>query len=622
MRVQHPATTALLVTLAAMIGAAAQVVAGTWVSPSAIATAAVSELPPELVLLFSNPRETNRGKAKRRAELHLIDFVELMWPVIEPEQPFVRSWVQEAICMHLEAITTGRITNFLGNVPPGSTKSYLVNVFWPAWEWGPQNRPDLRYMSWSYSPKLTEDANEACRKIIESDVYQEFWGDRFEILSDTDAKSYYKNDKGGWRRASSIKGGATGYRADRLIWDDPINVKDADSKAELRLAQRWFSRTLPTRVRNASSNISRVKVPFWVREVHGLGLEDNPDDGDRKATMSATVGIMQRVHLHDIAGIILKNPALNYEVLIIEMRYKGAAHPARKLDTWRPSTVGYEDPRGPRVAAFRATIAEALLVPKVDRDAWWNLRFGMLEMGLQIAMLADPIRFPEEAVQGLEAQMMLEGGSDAVAAQLDQWPLAEIGSTFSIDKLPVIEPHEVPPGVISDWRGWDWAGSDSATADRTASARTTRGTNKRFYLMHTAAQAGGPAATDRFVKQQHKDDPPSVRWSLPKDPGGTSIHFNAYVCRELCPGRDVESSREEGDKEFRARPVASQAAHDNFVIVRHPGWEIARQELIDFPYGEHDDIVDAISRSFMQHVTAPPEDSVSGGGGFIIRPAA
>jgi predicted phage terminase large subunit-like protein len=581
----HPARL-LLVTATLLLAGAAQALAGVSFAPRAAAMHAgngalgfaLNHLPPELVLLFSHERETNLAKAKRRAELHLIDFVELMWPIVEREQPFVRGWVQEAICQHLEAVTDGVITNLLGNVPPGSTKSYLVNVFWPAWEWGPRNRPDLRYMSWSYDPRLTEEANDQCRKIIESEVYQRFWGDRFEILDDTDAKSYYKNDKGGWRRSSSIRGGGTGYRADRLIWDDPISVKQADSPAALKEATRWFARTLPTRVRNASGGISKVKVPYWVREVHGMNLEDDPDDGTRKATISATVGIMQRLHPHDISGIILKNPELGYEILLIEMRYKGDQHPARKLPTWKPSSIGYRDPR------------------------------------MKIGELADPIRFDEAAIAKLEAQLASEGlGRDAIAAQLDQWPVEGTGAKFDPNKLKIIEPHEAPTLTAADWRGWDWAGGEGPQADRTASARIRRGTDARFYLVHTAAQRGGPAKTDAFIKTQHRDDPPGVRWSLPKDPGGTSIHFNAYVARELCPGRTVTSSREEGDKEHRFGPVASQIDQDNFVIVRHPGCEIARAEMIDFPWGDHDDIVDGVSRAFMEHVRRPVKHAPDGG---------
>lgn len=533
----------------------------------------------ELALLLADIGATRMRTAKRRAELRLIDFVELMWPVLEPEQPFVRSWVQEAICMHLEAVTDGRIQNLLANVPPGSTKTYLVNVFWPAWEWGPRNRPDLRYMSWSYSPKLTEDANDACRRLIKSEVYQRFWGDRFELDDSSDAKGYYRNNKGGWRRASSVSGAATGFRADRLIWDDPINVKDARSKAKLLEASEWFSKTLPTRVRNAAGEITKVKVPFWVRHVHGMGLEDDPLDGARKATVSATVGIMQRVHLHDISGIILKNPALGYEVLLIEMRYKGDAHPARRLPTWRGSSIGYRDPR------------------------------------TEYGRLADPIRFPEEAVARLEAQMMEGGGTDAVAAQLDQWPLEVGGSWFKLEWLPAIDPHEVPADVGPGKRGWDFASGSDPGADRTASARLARGAaDRKFYLWHSAAKRGGPGDVEAFIRRQHEDDARGVDWSIPRDPGATGKLYAAYVVRELGAGRYIASSPEDGDKVERAKPVSAQAQHGNFVIVRHPGWEQTRAELIDFPYGEHDDLVDAISRAFAALIMQPVETPTVFGG--------
>ena len=45
----------------------------------------------------------------------------------------------------------GKITRLLINVPPGSMKSLMVNVFFPAWEWGPMGMPHLRYVSFSYS---------------------------------------------------------------------------------------------------------------------------------------------------------------------------------------------------------------------------------------------------------------------------------------------------------------------------------------------------------------------------------------------------------------------------------------------------------------------------------------
>lgn len=534
--------------------------------------------------LLARPQETRAATrsldAKERCEASFLDFVELMWPVLDPSQPFSRGKVQEAIGEHLEAVTDGRIKNLLANVPPGSTKTYLVNVFWPAWEWGPKNRPDLRYMSWSYSPDLALQANDDCRKIIKSEVYQRFWGDRFTLDESSDAKGFYRNDKGGWRRSSSVGGASTGFRADRLIWDDPHNVRDADSPAALLAATRWFARSLPTRVRNAGGGAVDVRVPIWVRDVHG-DLLDDPDDA-RPVTASATIGIMQRVHLHDISGIILKNPALGYEILLIEMRYRGADHPARKLPTWPRSRIGYQD---------------------------WRTERGEL---------ADPVRFSEEAVAKLEAQLMLEGGTDAIASQLDQWPTAESGEWFKVEWLPVVQPQDVPPEVPRGKRGWDLGGGGaSKAADPTACARVARGgPGRKFYVWHTATKRGSPGDHDEFMVAQHKADPMDVDWSVPEDPG-TGKRLASYIAREIGAGRYVHTSPEPGDKVTRAKPVSAQAKHGNLVMVWHPGIEAAIAELVDFPYGQHDDIVDAISRAFAMVVDQGDAREAHGGyGGF------
>src|SRR5262249_8226504 len=77
----------------------------------------------------------------------LVQFVRYFWNVLEPETKLVEGWLLDDIAMHLEAITLGKVTRLLINVPPGSMKSLMVNVFWPAWEWGPMNMPSMRYVS-------------------------------------------------------------------------------------------------------------------------------------------------------------------------------------------------------------------------------------------------------------------------------------------------------------------------------------------------------------------------------------------------------------------------------------------------------------------------------------------
>ena len=76
---------------------------------------------------------------KKLCERSLANFVRCAWHVIEPGQPYTHGWHIDFICDHLEAITDELILDngeyynrLLCNVPPGTMKSLLVNVFWPA----------------------------------------------------------------------------------------------------------------------------------------------------------------------------------------------------------------------------------------------------------------------------------------------------------------------------------------------------------------------------------------------------------------------------------------------------------------------------------------------------------
>ena len=74
---------------------------------------------------------------KRACAVSLAEFVRRAWHVLEPATEYVHGRHIEALCDHLEAVTRGDVTRLLINVPPGSSKSLIVSVFWPAWEWGP-----------------------------------------------------------------------------------------------------------------------------------------------------------------------------------------------------------------------------------------------------------------------------------------------------------------------------------------------------------------------------------------------------------------------------------------------------------------------------------------------------
>ena len=102
------------------------------------------------------------------AEHSLSAYMKLGWSVLEPGRSFVPNWHIDCIAEHLTAVTNGDITRLLMNLPPGGMKSLTTDAFWPSWEWGPQNLPNLRYVSASYSVDLTVRDNRRCRSLIQS----------------------------------------------------------------------------------------------------------------------------------------------------------------------------------------------------------------------------------------------------------------------------------------------------------------------------------------------------------------------------------------------------------------------------------------------------------------------
>ncbi len=239
----------------------------------------------------------------------LMAFVRYHWAVLEPETPLADGWPLWAICEHLEAVTFGEITRLLINVPPGFMKSLLTDVFWPAWEWGPQNLAHKRYVTFSYSATLTERDNNRFSDLIISDRYQRLWGKQVTPLK-TGAQRVTNSQKG-WKLASSVGGVSTGERGDAIILDDPNNVKEAESVIVRNETIRWFRESMSNRL-------------------------NQPETG-------VIVIISQRVHEDDVSGAIL-HLGLDYCHLMIPMEFD----PTRAIDddgNVIETDIGWVDPR-------------------------------------------------------------------------------------------------------------------------------------------------------------------------------------------------------------------------------------------------------------------------------------
>lgn len=328
-----------------------------------------------------------------RAKRHLSWFIRDGWHVLEPSTPLEWSWHHEAICQHLQAMIedwakhqtdasyTQRLQNLLINVPPGTMKSRIVNVYFPAWVW-------LRWPSWkgiflSANPRVAVRDSLLCRDLLASDWYRRTFTPTWAFKPDQDAKTLFKNTAGGYRQAMGFSSRITGDRADALVWDDPHDAKEALSDTMREgVLERWDN-AIANRVNDLRSSLR--------------------------------IGIMQRLHAHDLAGHVLGQGG--WEHLRIPMAFETTPTCPCQTCQSGATVLGWSDPR--------TTDGELL----------------------------QPDRFPPDVLDAERVRL----GSYGWAGQMQQNPIPRGGGMVKLSWFKRYNtPPEHPEQIV---QSWDTAGS-------------------------------------------------------------------------------------------------------------------------------------------------------------------
>lgn len=226
-------------------------------------------------------------------------FVELAWHIVAPGVAYVPGWHIDEVCAHLEAVSDGRIKRLIINIPPGMSKSLVVSVLWPAWDW--TRTPTRKWMFATFDARnMSRDALK-CRELVDSSWYRARWGDDVTIY-DGDEKQrtmgLYHTVQGGLRFSTTTRGGALGQHAHIQVVDDPTKVDDIraggdQARAALDRTADWWRQTMASR------------------------------KADPKTF--ARVIVMQRLAEGDLSDVCAKE---GYEVLRLPMRFE-AENPCR-----------------------------------------------------------------------------------------------------------------------------------------------------------------------------------------------------------------------------------------------------------------------------------------------------
>lgn len=512
---------------------------------------------------------------KDEAEHDFLAFVRMMWPVLEPGVEFKPGWIIDLLCDVLMAITDGELTRVCINVPPGSMKSSLLNVLWPAWEWGPCNRPNYRYLSISYSDRVPVRDNLRFAKVIKHPVYQQCWGDRVKI--GRDGAEWVDNQSTGWKMVSSVSGSVTGFRGDRLLLDDLNNPQAVESELVRETTNRFVRETMPDRLNDLQESV--------------------------------VINLQQRTHQEDATGTLLKF-GQDYTFVCVPAEFD----PLRiwpvilRRDELGDPVSTWTDPRGlddegnPLVGMAHNARGEPFVVPgspmaRAEGTSFW------------------PERFPEEALLKLKA----EKGAYAWSSQYLQIPGVRGGAIIRRDWWKLWQDETYPQfGTVV--AALDTAVEAKESADYTAltvwgAFAGERGEplfmlidawRGRVSLAETIARVTEMCRRRRvdYLVIEHKTRGRDVADEIMRQYGDATWQTVLY--------------KPEGDKESRLRAVAplfsgdcrkmpdgkDENGKDRYIDVYSGGIIYApamtwADEVIDevasFPYGEHDDYADTVA---------------------------
>ncbi|QYR02323.1 phage terminase large subunit [Riemerella anatipestifer] len=233
-------------------------------------------------------------------------FVKLFWKEIIPEIP-VWNWHIPYLCDELQKVAQNvfdrkpKLHDLLINIPPGTTKSTIVTIMWPAWLWAVD--PTIRIISNSYAADIATEHAIKSRDIINSKKYQKLFP-YVAIRKDKSGKQAYDNTQNGARYTTSTGGAITGKHAHIIINDDPQNPKQAESEAHRKQAED-HTKTLSSR------KVNKV--------------------------VSVTVTVMQRLHEKDVSGYLLgkKGESIKHIKLPAEITEKTKPVPPELEDNYK-----------------------------------------------------------------------------------------------------------------------------------------------------------------------------------------------------------------------------------------------------------------------------------------------
>ena len=503
---------------------------------------------------------------KTKAERSLRYYLEhIAWPVIEPLTTFRSGWHLDAMCDHAQALSQSQIRNLLVTIAPRHTKSIVMSVALPSWAW--TTISSLRFLYASFSADLSLEHAVLSRRVIQSDRYQRFWGQTYQLTSDQNVKSFYENSKRGYRISASVGGTVIGRGGDILALDDPHNLATIDSDLE------------------------RQGVIHFYQHVWS-GRFNDPKTGRRLL-------IMQRGHEGDLAEHVMSTSGEQWTHLNLPTEYEPTPFVEVKGNiAILKGSCASEDERDSFEIDHTELPADVIVRNEIRVNP-----LGWKDPRTHPGELLNPDRFGPDEIANAKRDL----GPMGYATQHQQRPMPLTGGLFKRDRAKILQLTDLPKGHYAECRGWDQAASEpkqGTDPDWTVGAKLRRYASGLYVVMHILRGQFGPEEGERVLVQTSKADGRMCRIREEQEGGSSGKKVIADHERKL-HAFDYEGQSKSVNKVVYAKPFATRWDAGEVALLAGDWNELYLDELALFPQAKHDDQVDASATAFHELASKP-----------------
>lgn len=501
-------------------------------------------------------REIARRVLARRS---LIEFTKRFLPQYEP------GWVHHDIAARLEQfmrdVEAKLSPRLMLLVPPRHGKSELGSVRWPAWCLG--HHPEWEFINCGYNLDLPMKFSRKVREMLRDPSFTAIF-EGCDIDKDSQSAEAWNTTAGGGYTAAGVGGGITGKGAHILGVDDPIkNQQEADSIVTRDTLWDWYWSTAYSRLAPGGGVL--LIQTCWSDDDLAGRLQQRMADAARDPEEYEDVDQFT----------IIKYPA---QAEKWEYRNK-ATDLIDRFDT----------PLAPEHESLRMKQREAGVSEPIEIDDTYTL----LRMPGEAL---HPERFTERMIRRLKANQPPRVWS----ALYQQNPVPDEGIYFRQEyfKFEPTPPHHYGRKVF---QAWDFAIGEKQQNDWTVGVTVVQDERDYLHVVELVRFKG-----DSFTIVNEILDA-AIRWGSERTAPLTIGFEDGQIWRSIKPlleklmhERSVyppyEVLKPLSDKMARARPLQGRMQQGRLFFPAEAAWvPEVQKELLRFPAGAHDDIVDALA---------------------------